>query len=184
METKQEFYTYEDLMDLIDQERRIAREEVPPPPYQSRLDQRWEEWSRNEDMKRRNNLLFWIFIAWIFCTAMFIASEAHADTTKEGFASWYSSEACKNPKCQTASGRSLYELEEKGVKFAASWNYSLGTRVRVINLETGSSVEVLVLDRGPNKRFENRVIDLSKNAFEKIGESDRGLIPVRVETIK
>lgn len=115
-----------------------------------------------------------------------LTSPAQATPIYEGAASWYSVEACKynkDPKCPTASGRSLYELEKEGVAFAAMWNVPLGQRVRVTNLETGSSVQVFILDRGPAKRLKKRVIDLSQKAFEEIGKIDRGLIPVRVEVL-
>lgn len=58
---------------------------------------------------------------------------------------------------------------------AASWNYPLGTKVRVTNAATGEAVTVTITDRGPAKRL-NRVIDLSKSAFAKLAPLDQGLI--------
>lgn len=104
----------------------------------------------------------------------------------EGTASWYSTECCKyNPSkgCPTASGASLYALEERGVKYAASWDYPFGTRLKVTNLENGQSTTVTILDRGPAKRLK-RVIDLSKKAFQEISTEKKGLIKVRIERIK
>lgn len=102
-----------------------------------------------------------------------------------GIAIYYSTETCKfnkDPKCPTSSGRSLYALEKEGVLFAASYRYALGQRVAVINQENGKRVIVTILDRGPNKRL-GRVIDLGRAAFEKIGDTKKGLIPVTVEAV-
>lgn len=57
---------------------------------------------------------------------------------------------------------------------AASWNYPLGTKVRVTNA-AGESVFVTITDRGPAKRL-NRVIDLSRAAFAKLAPLRQGLI--------
>jgi len=102
-----------------------------------------------------------------------------------GAASWYSTEACKvnsARSCPTASGRSLYDLEAKGIDFAAAWDVPFGTRFKVTNLENGRSVVVCVLDRGPARRL-NRAIDLSKSAFQKISPLKKGLIRVRIERL-
>ncbi len=104
---------------------------------------------------------------------------------ENGTASWYSTEACQfnpNPKCPTASGGSLYELERNGERFAAMWGVPFGTNLRVTNLANGKSTRVTVQDRGPNRRL-NRTIDLSKKAFSDIAEIDQGLIPVSVEVL-
>jgi len=107
----------------------------------------------------------------------------YAHPVETGIASWYSTEACRfnsDPKCSTASGRSLYELEKKGVMFAASNERKIGELVRVTNLGNGKSIEVIILDRGPNKRL-NRKIDLCRQAFEKIAETNQGIINVKVQ---
>lgn len=99
-----------------------------------------------------------------------------------GEASWYSIECCqfnKDPKCPTASGRSLYALEKEKVLFAAMWSLPLGSRVKVCNEDNGKCVEVTILDRGPAKRL-HRKIDLSKAAFEKIADTKQGIINVSV----
>lgn len=104
----------------------------------------------------------------------------------EGKASWYSTETCKinrDPDCPMANGQSLYEAEANGELFAASWFYPLGSFVRVTNLENKKSVIVRITDRGPAKRL-NRVIDLSKTAFKKIGNTKAGILRhVSVEQI-
>ena len=67
----------------------------------------------------------------------------------------------------------------------ASWAYPLGTRLRVTNTATGASIVVTVADRGPAKRLvaQGRVIDLARAAFEAIGQTKAGLVPVRVDRL-
>lgn len=110
---------------------------------------------------------------------------ALASAPVEGVASWYSSECCQynpDPKCPTASGRSLYELERNGEYFAAMWNLSIGTRVRVTNLGNRKSVEATILDRGPKKSL-GRVADLCRAAFERIEDPKRGICRVMIEVL-
>jgi len=113
----------------------------------------------------------------------------HAGEVLKGTASWYSTEACRYweskgiTNCPMASGRSLYEEEERKTAFCAMWGVSFGTRVKVSNPKTGASVTAIVLDRGPNKRL-SRVIDLSKEAFKQIADLEDGLIEVTVEVLK
>jgi hypothetical protein len=99
--------------------------------------------------------------------------------------SWYSRESCRlNPdvNCPTASGDSLIELERKGVLFCAKWDAKFGTRYKVCSRRSGACVNVVVLDRGPNKRL-GRPLDLSKEAFRKIAPLDRGLEKVTIERL-
>lgn len=56
-----------------------------------------------------------------------------------------------------------------------------GTRLRVTDLETGRSVEVVVNDRGPFA--PGRVVDLSLAAARRLGIVRRGVVRVRVERI-
>ena len=126
---------------------------------------------------------FWSLMAIIGFLPLFtFCSTGKAET---GLASWYSTETCKinkHPDCPTASGKSLYALEKAKVKFAASWRYPLGTRLRVTNPRNGRSTVVRVEDRGPSKRLR-RVIDLSKNAFSEIADPKKGLAKVKVEVM-
>lgn len=116
------------------------------------------------------------------CIKPVMASEA----TIYGKASWYSVEACKfnpSPKCPTASGDSLYALEKKKEDFCAMWKLPIGSRVNVCNQSNNKCVEVSVLDRGPARRLD-RLIDLSRSAFEKIADTKSGIIRVSVEVLK
>jgi len=102
-----------------------------------------------------------------------------ADTRGQtGLASFYSYECANQPM---ANGK-LFDPEKRT---CASWFYSLGTVLRVQSLDTGKMTEVIVTDRGPNKRLvrEGRVIDLSKKAFEEICVLQKGLTKV-VITVK
>ncbi|MGH7480705.1 MAG: septal ring lytic transglycosylase RlpA family protein, partial [Longimicrobiales bacterium] len=60
--------------------------------------------------------------------------------------------------------------------------YPFGTRLRVTNLRNDSSVEVRVIDRGPFVR--GRILDLSREAAERLGFVRRGLADVRVEVLE
>lgn len=64
----------------------------------------------------------------------------------------------------------------------ASWEYPIGTRLRVTNVATGESVSVIVTDRGPSKRLvaQGRIIDLSEAAFRAIAAPKLGLVRVNV----
>lgn len=100
-------------------------------------------------------------------------------------ASWYSVEACQynsDTKCPTASGYSLYELERRGVSFAAAWEYPLGTWLKITNVANNAHTYVVILDRGPAKRLR-RGIDLSRLAFESIADTNDGIITVTIERV-
>ena len=103
-------------------------------------------------------------------------------------ASWYSNKETHNRPC--ADGERLDD--EK--MCAASWDYPLGTKIRVQVVEGrgnmqrfGKSVILPVRDRGPAKRLycKGRKIDLSKAAFRFLsgGHLEKGIITVQVEPI-
>ena len=62
---------------------------------------------------------------------------------------------------------------------AAHPTLPLGTNATVTNLETGSSVEVEINDRGPYTK--GRDIDLSKGAAKELGMTKDGVAPVKIE---
>lgn len=76
---------------------------------------------------------------------------------------------------KTASGETMNQNKPT----AASRALPLGTKATVTNQENGKSVDVIVNDRGPF--VDGRVIDLSKNAAEKLDMIEDGTAPVRVE---
>lgn len=63
---------------------------------------------------------------------------------------------------------------------AAHRTLPFNTRLRVTNAENGKSIVVRINDRGPYAG-ENRIIDLSKAAFEVISPLSRGIISVKIE---
>jgi rare lipoprotein A len=95
---------------------------------------------------------------------------------KYGVASWYGGGEKLN--AHTASG----EVFNPDGKTCATWEWPIGTYLRVTNLENGCSVTVKVNDRGPAKCLE-RLLDLSRQAFSEIAELRKGLIRVEVETL-
>ena len=78
---------------------------------------------------------------------------------------------------KTASG----EIFSNSEFTAANRKLPFGTRVKVTNLRTGLSVIVRINDRGPF--HASRALDLSKAAFDEIGNLDRGTIPVEYEIL-
>ena len=94
--------------------------------------------------------------------------------TEQGIASFY---AMKFQFRKTASGERFNQLALSG----AHKTLPLGTKVRVTNLKNNRSVVVRINDRGPF--IDGRIIDLSRYAFSKIGDTEKGLLNVRIEVI-
>jgi rare lipoprotein A len=92
----------------------------------------------------------------------------------EGTASWYGPGFHGR---QTASG----EVFDQDALTAAHRTLPFGTRLRVIDISSGRSVEVVINDRGPF--IDGRVLDLSKQAASQLGMIDRGLATVRAEVL-
>lgn len=102
--------------------------------------------------------------------AGFAAGGADAQGPRQfsGIAAYYS----KDYTGKTASG----ERYDPGKFTAAHRTLPFGTRVRVTDLRSRRSVEVVVNDRGPFNK--GRVIDLSLAAAHALGMTGRGLIKV------
>ncbi len=94
--------------------------------------------------------------------------------TERGIASFY---AMRFQFRKTSSGERFNQL----ALTAAHRTLPFGTKVRVTNLMNNRSVIVKINDRGPF--IDNRIIDLSRYAFSKIGDTDSGLINVKIEVI-
>ena len=62
----------------------------------------------------------------------------------------------------------------------ASNTHKLGTKLKVTNLDNGKSVIVKVTDTGS---FSKVTLDLSKKAFERIAELDKGIINIKINKI-
>jgi rare lipoprotein A len=91
-----------------------------------------------------------------------------------GKASFYADKFEGTP---TASG----EKYKHSKLTAAHKTLPFGTKVKITNLANNESVEVIINDRGPY--VEDRIVDLSKSAAEKLGFVNQGLAEVRLEVI-
>lgn len=91
-----------------------------------------------------------------------------------GKASFYADKFEGNP---TSSG----EKYRHNKLTAAHKTLPFGTKVRITNLANNEFVEVTINDRGPY--VDNRIIDLSKSAAEKLGFINLGLADVKLEVI-
>ena len=136
-------------------------------------------------MKKRSSRLKAVFLFFSFlCFAA--TGTAHSTAAagfkqagvKRGIASWYSP---SDPGVgrYTANG----EIFRGKEKTCASWHYRFGTSLQVTNEANGKSVVCRVNDRGPARRFKQRIIDLSRPAFKEIAAPKRGLVKVKIEPV-
>jgi len=95
----------------------------------------------------------------------------------KGNASWYS----QNDPGILLTTANMERFDDSELT-CAMWDVPFNAILKVTNLENGKSVIVRVNDRGPAKRL-NRTIDLTKAAFSKIADLDKGLADVSVEII-
>lgn len=107
----------------------------------------------------------------LICLTFFSFSFAQ---TQSGKASFY---ADKFEGAPTASG----EKYRHGKLTAAHKTLPFGTKVKVTNQSNNKTVEVVINDRGP--WVDNRVIDLSKSAAEKLDFVNLGLADVTIEVL-
>jgi len=98
-----------------------------------------------------------------------------ASRGEEGLGSWYGEPYHGRP---TASGQ-IYDQRELT---AAHRTLPFGTRVLVVNLENGRSVEVVINDRGPF--VPGRIIDLSRAAAEELQLVGPGVARVRLAVLE
>jgi rare lipoprotein A len=97
---------------------------------------------------------------------------AQPTMTETGLASWY------GPKFhgkRTASGEIFNQEKFTAAHPSLPW----GSRVKVVNLANGKSVEVRINDRGPYGK--GRIIDVSRAAARVLGMMGSGITTVRVE---
>mgnify|MGYP001565228416 CR=1 FL=1 len=120
-----------------------------------------------------------ILISVVITGMIFMAAPFLSEAELTAIASYYSYECARLPM---ANGEP-FDPEERT---CASWFYDFGTVLKITSLDTGLSTEVVVTDRGPNKRLvkEGRIIDLSKRAFEDICELRQGLTAVEIQVLK
>jgi len=115
------------------------------------------------------SLVFWLIIS---------GSIVFSAEVKEGVASWYGGGEKLNK--YTANG----DVFNPEAFMCASWHYEFGTDLRVTNLANGKSIFVRCNDRGPSRKYPERIIDLTKAAFQQIADLRVGLINVTVEVIE
>ena len=107
----------------------------------------------------------------ILLSSVFLVTSANA-----GVASWYGG---KFHGRTTASG----EKFNKWAMTAASNSHKMGTKLLVTNKANGKSVVVKVNDTGGFKKY-GRTLDLSRGAFAKIANINKGVIKVTIKPIK
>jgi rare lipoprotein A len=96
------------------------------------------------------------------------------DAKRTSYASYYHD---KFNGRKTASG----EVFDNSKFTAANRTLPFGTNIKVTNLDNGKSVIVKVNDRGPY--HSSRSLDMSKAAFNEIGNISHGTIPVEYEIV-
>ena len=115
-----------------------------------------------------------LIIMMISTLGLYSFNKYNAEDAKTSFASFYHD---KFNGRKTASG----EIFSNRKLTAAHRTLPFGTIVQVTNLRTGKSVEVRINDRGPF--HSSRALDLSKAAFDSIGNTARGTMPVEYEIV-
>jgi rare lipoprotein A len=105
-------------------------------------------------------------VAAVAAAVLSLSTAAYAQC---GGASWYGPGFNGN---KTASG----EIFNENAMTAAHRTLPFGTQVLVTDQRTGASITVTINDRGPF--HGNRIIDLSKEAANKLGFRNRGVTSV------
>ena len=118
--------------------------------------------------------VFLVIIMMISTLGIYSFNKFNANDAKTSIASFYHD---KFNGRKTASG----EIFSNRKLTAAHRTLPFGTIVQVTNLRTGKSVEVRINDRGPV--HSSRALDLSKAAFDSIGNTARGTMPVEYEIV-
>ncbi len=98
----------------------------------------------------------------------------NAIAKKTSYASYYHD---KFNGRKTASG----EIFDNSKFTAANRTLPFGTNIKVTNLDNGKEVVVRINDRGPF--HSSRALDISKAAFDAIGDIEDGTIPVEYEIV-
>lgn len=121
--------------------------------------------------------LLLVFLFFLYGCSPYKPYKSHprlAGYSETGRASFY---AMKFQFRRTASGEKFNNF----AMTAAHRTLPFGTKVLVTNTDNGKTVMVKINDRGPF--VKGRVIDLSRSAFSKIGNTDKGTIPVKIAVI-
>ena len=127
--------------------------------------------NRIVSMNRILNLIFVLSIATLFSCG----STSSIRAFQSGVASWYGPGFHGK---QTANGERFNQNDLT----AAHKTLPFNTIVRVVNLDNGKSVNVRINDRGPYAK--NRIIDLSKEAGDRVGMMSTGTANVRLFLVR
>ena len=101
-----------------------------------------------------------------------IPEPSQPTSTETGLASWY---GARHHGKRTANGEIFNQEHLTAAHPTLPW----GTKVKVINLDNGKSVDVRINDRGPFK--QGRIIDVSRAAARALGMVRQGIATVRIE---
>jgi rare lipoprotein A len=125
---------------------------------------------------RKISILCWVMLSLVLtaCASGPISRSDSKGFEESGEASYY---AIKYQGRKTASG----ELFDQKAMTAAHKRLPFGSKAKVTNIANGKSIVVRVDDRGPFVR--GRIIDLSKSAFQRIGNTRSGVIKVEIEVL-
>ncbi|MDN5577876.1 MAG: septal ring lytic transglycosylase RlpA family protein [Chryseobacterium sp.] len=115
-----------------------------------------------------------VIIMMISTLGIYSFNKFNANDAKTSFASFYHD---KFNGRKTASG----EIFNNRKLTAAHRTLPFGTVIEVTNLRTGKSVEVRINDRGPF--HSSRALDLSKAAFDSIGNTAKGTMLIEYEIV-
>jgi rare lipoprotein A len=97
---------------------------------------------------------------------------------RTGKASWYSK---RSPGINKRTANN--EIFDDEAMTCAMWGVPFNQKIKITNRKNGKSIIVRVNDRGPHQRFvrTGRVLDLTKEAFEQIAPTKKGLADVELE---
>ncbi|CAA7193867.1 MULTISPECIES: septal ring lytic transglycosylase RlpA family protein [Chryseobacterium] len=115
-----------------------------------------------------------VIIMMISTLGVYSFSNNTKDAKKTSYASYYHD---KFNGRKTANG----EIFDNSKFTAANRTLPFGTKVRVTNLNNGKEVVVRINDRGPY--HASRSLDMSKAAFDEIGNIASGTIPIEYEIV-
>lgn len=127
------------------------------------------------------SILSFIFFLFIIIFGWYFAARAEIGT--EGKVSYYTDKSV-DPRWGgvTKSGEKFDENKFTCAVLPSEWGRLKGKIIRVTNLDNFRSVLVLVNDTGGFKKY-GRMVDLSKAAFERIANKNKGVILARVEVV-
>jgi rare lipoprotein A len=109
------------------------------------------------------------------CAAVPRAPTPPPPSAMVGTASWYGEEL----RGSTMANGQPFDPDKAT---CATWHWPMGTTLRVTHGDR--TVHVIVTDRGPSRRFPDRIVDLSHSAFARLAHPDLGLIEVTVTPLR